>query len=250
METSKRETLFLHPAGQRDELHRLLHSEAYLGLTYISAVPNTLFGAGNALFFTILGWSLLFLLLSAGGRFCCGPLYLQSGAALEIAAGAVLLASPDIADYPPTPTTTATATSRNLTAAFCTRRTPPASRCGGPGPPGGILWCSWRSGHRGLNRVALYENIVSIELRRRGYNVYVGKLYQKEVDFAALRGSEKLYSQVNGDISHGTTFKREVGLLLPSKAPCLKKDPGPSQPPASCTKSAAFFIGFADFSCF
>ena len=100
METSKRETLFLHPAGQRDELHRLLHSEAYLGLTYISAVPNTLFGAGNALFFTILGWSLLFLLLSAGGRFCCGPLYLQSGAALEIAAGAVLLASPDIADYP------------------------------------------------------------------------------------------------------------------------------------------------------
>ena len=40
---------------------------AYLGLTYISAVPNTLFGAGNALFFTILGWSLLFLLLSAVG---------------------------------------------------------------------------------------------------------------------------------------------------------------------------------------
>ena len=36
----------------------------------------------------------------AGGRFCCGTLYLQSGAALEIAAGAVLLASPDIADYP------------------------------------------------------------------------------------------------------------------------------------------------------
>ena len=40
---------------------------AYLGLTYISAVPNTLFGAGNVLFFTILGWSLLFLLLSAVG---------------------------------------------------------------------------------------------------------------------------------------------------------------------------------------
>lgn len=53
--------------------------------------------------------------------------------------------------------------------------------------------------------------------------MYVGKLYQKEVDFAALRGSEKLYSQVNGDISHGTTFKREVGLLLPSKAPVSKK---------------------------
>lgn len=40
---------------------------AYLGLTYISAVPNTLFDAGNVLFFTILGWSLLFMLLSAVG---------------------------------------------------------------------------------------------------------------------------------------------------------------------------------------
>lgn len=40
---------------------------AYLGFTYISAVHNPLFGAGNALFLTILGWSAVFLLLSAGG---------------------------------------------------------------------------------------------------------------------------------------------------------------------------------------
>ena len=58
------------------------------------------------------------------------------------------------------------------------------------------------------------ENIVSLELLRRGYKVCVGRVGTKEIDFVGEKQGDKLYVQVCYLLSDEATIQREFGSLL------------------------------------
>lgn len=57
------------------------------------------------------------------------------------------------------------------------------------------------------------ENVVALELKRRGYEVKVGDGKAGEVDFVATRADEKLYVQVSDNVRDGRTVERELSSL-------------------------------------
>lgn len=59
--------------------------------------------------------------------------------------------------------------------------------------------------------------MVFLELKRRGYNVFVGKLGEREIDFVAEKNKRKIYVQVAYKLENEQTIEREFGNLIAIK---------------------------------
>lgn len=69
-------------------------------------------------------------------------------------------------------------------------------------------------GYTQTSIAAMLENIVYLELRRRGYTVYIGKTRDGEIDFIGEKQSNKLYVQVTKEMNSPETEHREYNRLL------------------------------------
>ncbi|WP_439287709.1 ATP-binding protein [Lonepinella sp. BR2904] len=68
-------------------------------------------------------------------------------------------------------------------------------------------------GFRSSLIAGLLENIIYLELKRRGYQVYIGKLGDKEIDFIAQKSQQKIYLQVAYKLENQDTVQREFSPL-------------------------------------
>ena len=75
----------------------------------------------------------------------------------------------------------------------------------------GIRQAIFESNERDINQI--FENIVFLELLRRGYNVKVGKFNDLEIDFIATKKEEKIYIQIAYLLASPETVEREFGVL-------------------------------------
>ena len=69
-------------------------------------------------------------------------------------------------------------------------------------------------GYRDVDTGHIIENIVYFELLRRGFDVAVGKVGDKEIDFIAAKDDVKVYYQVTDDMTAESTRKRELAPLM------------------------------------
>ncbi len=68
-------------------------------------------------------------------------------------------------------------------------------------------------GSRDMDVGHILENVVYLELRRRGYEIYVGKIDNLEVDFVAMNGKQTIYIQVAATVRDEETLPRELNPL-------------------------------------
>ena len=66
---------------------------------------------------------------------------------------------------------------------------------------------------RSIDMEKILEGAIYLKLKRSGYDVYVGQLNGKEIDFVARRGNELIYVQVALQVSSEDTYEREFGNL-------------------------------------
>jgi len=76
----------------------------------------------------------------------------------------------------------------------------------------GLLYAKYGFKDRFIS--GILENMVMLEMKRRGYSVYVGKLENLEIDFIGIKQNEKIYIQVAYKMLEPKTIDREFGPLM------------------------------------